>query len=90
MIYPNINDLLKFTDNRYSLVVATAKRARQIAKETEKREGYYPDKPVMLAIDEIAQGKVKIVPKSDTDVNEAYNEELSGESVSECKADTII
>ena len=30
MVKPNVTDLLKIVDNRYSLVIATAKRARQI------------------------------------------------------------
>ena len=63
MLYPTINDLLQNINNRYSLVLATAKRARQIAREVEKREGYYPDKPVIMAIDEINNGKVKIIKK---------------------------
>jgi DNA-directed RNA polymerase subunit omega len=61
MLYPTINELLKNINNRYSLVLATAKRARQIAREIEKKEGHYPDKPVIMAIDEIHNGKVKII-----------------------------
>ena len=31
MVKPTVTDLLKLVDNRYLLVIATAKRARQIA-----------------------------------------------------------
>ena len=48
------------------MVLATAKRARQIAKEVEKKEGYYPDKPVIMAIDEISGGKVNFIKKDVT------------------------
>lgn len=61
MVKPSVTDLLKIVDNRYSLVIATAKRARQI-------ESGYPiltskeDKvPVTVATNEIAEGKVQIV-----------------------------
>ena len=32
MVKPAVTDLLKKVDNRYSLVIMTAKRARQIAQ----------------------------------------------------------
>lgn len=60
IVKPSVTDLLKVSKNRYELVIATAKRARQIAEgdpiKTEKKE----DSPVTQAAIEIAEGKVKI------------------------------
>ena len=58
MIYPPINELLDKVDCRYTLVVETAKRARQLvagdAKLTEKEL----EKPVSTAVQEILEEKV--------------------------------
>ncbi len=47
--------------SRYSLVIATAKRAREIAEEAEENGEILTEKPVSLALDEIVQGKIKVV-----------------------------
>ncbi len=52
MIYPEITSLMKEFDSRYSLVVATSKRARQLAM------GGDCDKAVTIAIKEISEGYV--------------------------------
>ncbi len=58
MLYPAMNDLLDKVPSRYQLVNVVASRARQIAADAE--EGEYPlnDKPVSIAIKEIAEGKL--------------------------------
>ena len=60
MVKPTVGELLEKVDNRYSLVIMTAKRARQLAQGaqplTDKKEATY----VTLAADEIAEGKVTI------------------------------
>ena len=65
MLYPSVNELVKSTGNRYSLVIATAKRARQVADEAESEGRILDDKPVKIAINEIYEGKVicKTVPQ---------------------------
>ena len=55
MLYPEIAKLMENMPSRYSLVVVTAKRARQLA---EKDHGN--DKHVSEAIEQIANGKVRI------------------------------
>lgn len=65
MLYPSIKTLLEATDSRYSLVIAVSKRARQIAKRTEDLGEILKDKPVKIAINEIAQRSIKIVNKKD-------------------------
>ena len=74
MLHPSYRDLMKVVNkdveegetkvvnSRYSIVMATAKRAREIIDGAEPlvrtKEG---EKPLSIAIDELNQGKVKIV-----------------------------
>lgn len=58
MLYPEISKLMEGLDSRYSLVVLTAKRARQLQNDSGN------DKTVSRAINEIANGKIKCVKGS--------------------------
>ena len=58
MLYPPVADLLKNVDSRYLLVNVVAQRARQIAVEAEAFQEDLPEKPVPLAIQEVADGKL--------------------------------
>ena len=58
MLYPPVADLLKNVDSRYLLVNVVAQRARQIASEAEELQEELPEKPVTLAIREVADGKL--------------------------------
>ena len=58
MLYPAMKDLLKQVPSRYQLVNMVAYRARQISKESEEQEIFLEDKPVSIAIAEIAEGKL--------------------------------
>ncbi len=58
MLYPPVADLLKNVDSRYLLVNVVAQRARQIAVEADALQEELPDKPVTLAIREVAEGKL--------------------------------
>lgn len=58
MINPSIVDLLKKVDNRYSLVVATSKRARQIIEGQSPLVQVDSTKPVTIAIEEISEGAI--------------------------------
>lgn len=60
MLYPAMNELLKQVPSRYMLVNVVAQRARQIAIEAEETETVLDDKPVSLAICEVADGKVDV------------------------------
>ena len=65
MLYPPMSELLKHIDSRYLLVNVVAHRARQISIEAEQ-EGYaLDDKPVTLAIREVAEGKLSAVTKEE-------------------------
>lgn len=58
---PNLTDVLSNHLSRYSLVIATAKRAREIAQEAEENGEILIEKPVSLALDEIVEGKIKVI-----------------------------
>lgn len=58
MLYPPVADLLKNVESRYLLVNVVAHRARQIAAEAEAFEEDLPEKPVTLAIREVAAGEL--------------------------------
>ena len=65
MLYPPVADLLKNVDSRYLLVNVVAHRARQIAVEAAAFEEELPEKPVTLAIQEVADGKLSATIKED-------------------------
>ena len=58
MLYPPVADLLKNVESRYLLVNVVANRARQIASEAEEKQEELTDKPVTLAIREVAEGEL--------------------------------
>ena len=58
MLYPPVQDLLDHVDSRYLLVNLVAHRARQIAMEADAFGEELTDKPVTLAIREVAEGKL--------------------------------
>lgn len=54
-----IEDCLEQVDNRFELILVASKRARQLAKGiSEPRVEVDNDKPTVLALREIAAGKV--------------------------------
>jgi len=65
MLYPPVADLLKNVDSRYLLVNVVAQRARQIASEAEVLEEDLPEKPVTLAIREVADGALSATLKEE-------------------------
>lgn len=67
MINPSIVSLLEKVDNRYALVVVTAKRARQLIAGEAKLTNYDSNKPVTIAIHEIYENKV-VYEKTNTSI----------------------
>ena len=59
MLNPNLTELLN-GESRYSLVIATAKRAREISEEALEKGEIITEKPVSLALDEFVAGTRKI------------------------------
>ncbi len=60
MLYPAMNKLTAHVPNRYLLVNVVARRARQIAQEAENAGEKMNVKPVTLAIQEVADGKLSV------------------------------
>lgn len=58
MLYPPIAELLQHVESRYLLVNVVARRARQISIEAEMNHEPLTEKPVTLAIREVADGKL--------------------------------
>lgn len=56
MLYPAMNELLAQVPSRYQLVNVVAARARKIASRAEEEGLLLEDKPVSIAIREIAEG----------------------------------
>lgn len=61
IVKPTVTELLKKAKNRYELVIATSRRARQIAMGDEPLTKVKEESPVTLAENEIAEGKVTII-----------------------------
>lgn len=65
IVKPTVSELLKKSKNRYELVIATSKRARQIANGDKTLTKVDEASAVTLAANEIAEGKVKIIGEED-------------------------
>ena len=73
MLHPSYTDLMKVVNSevepgeapvvnsRYSIVMATAKRARQIIAGDEPLVTAKVDKSLSIAVEELNQGKIKIL-----------------------------
>lgn len=74
MLHPSYSDLMKvvnsevepgeekIVNSRYSIVMATSKRARQIIAGHEPMVRIKPgEKPLSIAVEELNQGKIKIL-----------------------------
>ena len=65
MLYPPVADLLKNVESRYLLVNVVAQRARQIAADAEQLQEELTEKPVTLAIREVAEGTLTATLKEE-------------------------
>ncbi len=83
MLHPSYSDLMKAVNSdieegeqpvvqsRYSIVIATAKRARQIISGSEPLvPGAKGKKPLSVAVEELYDGEVKIIGADETDEDE--------------------
>jgi len=61
MIYPSIDKLVKKVESKYILVSLAAKRARQLREDEAALKVAKPisKKPVGMALEEIAEGKLQ-------------------------------
>ena len=58
MLYPAMSKLNSHVPNRYMMVNVVARRARQIADDADEAGIQLDEKPVTLAIHEVADGKI--------------------------------
>ncbi len=75
MLHPSYTDLMKVVNSeveqgeapvvnsRYSIVMATSKRARQIIAGEDPLVDTRQTKPLSVAIEELNKGKIKIIPE---------------------------
>jgi DNA-directed RNA polymerase subunit omega len=63
MIKPIADLILTPEQSRYSLVVAIAKRAREIAGDAERKREILEEKPVELAVQEYVDHKYAMIEK---------------------------
>ena len=61
MLRPAVNQIISKNESCYSLVIAVARRAREISDELCEKGMTLEQKPVKTAVEEIASGKYKIV-----------------------------
>ncbi len=73
MLHPSYSDLMKVVNSeveegeaplinsRYSIVMATSKRARQLIDGEEALVESEGEKPLSIAVEELNQGKIKII-----------------------------
>ena len=61
MLRPAVNQIISKNESCYSLVIAVAKRAREITEDAFDNKKILDEKPVKTAVDEIAEGNYKII-----------------------------
>lgn len=69
MRYPSIDKLVKETNSKYRLIVAAAKRAKDLKYNAEENtkliEKPCSQKEIGIALEEIVERKIKVVIKED-------------------------
>ena len=94
MLHPSYTDLMKVVNkdveegetkvvnSRYSIVMATAKRAREIIGGDEPLvNGMEGEKPLSIAVKELYDSKIKILPGDEENMED--EEHLSNEEIEE-------
>ena len=75
----NEQDDTPVCNSRYSIVLATSKRARQIIAGADPLVHYPMNKPLSIAVEEVYQGKVKIIPDTTSTEEEQKQEPAAPE-----------
>lgn len=95
MLHPSYSDLMKVVNadalpgetkvvnSRYSIVMATAKRARQIVDGDEPLVSVTGQKPLSVAVEELNQGKIKIIAEDELEEFEAEIKEEAAKKAKE-------
>jgi DNA-directed RNA polymerase subunit omega len=61
LISPSNKDISRVADSKYAVVVAVAKRARQLSEDKKNDENYRLSSMVTIALEEIMSEKIKIL-----------------------------
>ena len=61
MLRPAVSQILKNNESYYSLVIAVAKRTREITSDAFDNKLVLDEKPVKTAVDELYNGEYKII-----------------------------
>lgn len=89
MLHPSYSDLMKVVNSeveqgeapvvnsRYSIVMATSKRARQIISGDEPLVNGVAKKPLSVAIEELNQGKIKILAEDEVMEEQTEDQEAA-------------
>lgn len=95
MIHPSYTELIQAVNSeveesetpvcnsRYSIVLATSKRARQIISGAEPMVSNCINKPLSIAVEEVYKGKVKILPETGEEETEETVETVAKETTTE-------
>lgn len=70
MLRPSINQIAKKNESYYSVVIAVAKRAREIADSLYTNGQTLEEKPVKTAVEEFAGGKYSFIEDQTADIRE--------------------
>ena len=91
MLHPSYADLIKVVNSeveegedpvvtsRYSIVMATSKRARQIIAGDDELVDGRGKKPLSVAVEELSQGKIKILNDETQQIQEPAAPEAAAE-----------
>ena len=83
MLYPSIMELMKKAGNRYSLVIAASKRAREVLEQSKDDETSIDGaRSITKAVEEIAEGEILVV-------NETKEQELEREAEYNAKVEAL-
>lgn len=87
MLHPSYSDLMKVVNSeveegerpvvtsRYSIVMATAKRARQLIAGDDAMVDGKEGKPLSVAVEELDAGKIKILNEKEDEQDEQNEQE---------------
>ena len=87
--YPAINDMIDKASNKYELVIATAKRARELIDGAQPLVKMDIDNPVSIATREIYEDKVRIISHIDDAPEDAQNDDALFDAAETASAPTI-
>lgn len=83
IVKPTVTELLRKAKNRYELIIATSRRARQIAMGEKPLTNVDEKSPVTIAANEIAEGKVNIIRDENEENEDVANDDETEENKDE-------